>query len=573
MRLVQIDPPTMMEDITTRSPLQISSPIVPVVIVDTNYFVEAMRQSLAPVGTKELDQVLAPAGDAPGTLNDKGTACETSGITSPQEDRPCWPSPSVEGSNIVWPPAVDCDPSLGTIRTLENTSAPEAARESGTQVFHTSLVEEAAGTNEPRVEVLYEGPRCHADGDLAGSLHNAFRGSDVSVPDATSISKSLKGPDMEGLVNFVAKKESDSMTSILTGQPAGLSSSIEIELPTTKLPEHISALPNTCKEAGPLSITSAEMTSRLGDGKGCEADIMSGEHPSLTISEPPVERTLSGSMHAPPEHLPTPQTERNVDRTPVHDMPQNLTLEEENGGTSMTTETRSKRKQDLYASIHAPQRTSESEAQLSVSQSKDESNCDHRHSVANTMVSKRKPCPPNWTAIPEVVDAFRMFKQAPSENTTRRASSIAECTNRGPVLGIGQKGITTNSLNNISAIANIQNRWMHGNGLLLVRDLVSSDPADFNLRSCTNLRIPRNHGMNAMPVQQILCTRMLDIPPYALQNETIPCPMMSDTGPSSMVVDLPASTKHASSAQRRDRNNACLSMPDCLPGLKEAEIL
>ncbi|KAG6370789.1 hypothetical protein JVT61DRAFT_10995 [Boletus reticuloceps] len=319
MQLVQIDPidpPTMMEDIMTRSPLQISSPIVPVVIVDTSYFVEARRQSLAPVGTKELDQGLAPARDAPGTLNDKGTAYKTSGITSPQEDRPCWLSPSVEGSNMVCPPAVDCDPSLGSIRTLENTSAPETARESGTQIFHTSLVEEAAGTNEPKVGVLYEGPRCHADGDLAGSLHNALRGSDVSVPDATSISKSPNGPDMEGLVNFMATKESDSMTGILTGQPAGLSGSMEIELPTTKLPEHISALPNTCKEAGPLSITSEEMTSRLGDGKGCEADIMSWEEdPSLTISEPPAERTLLGSMHASPEYLSTPQTERNVDRT------------------------------------------------------------------------------------------------------------------------------------------------------------------------------------------------------------------------------------------------------------------
>ncbi|KAN0083983.1 hypothetical protein V8E55_007487 [Tylopilus felleus] len=264
----------------------------------------------------------------------------------------------------------------------------------------------------------------------------------------------------------------------------------------TKLAERISPLPDTCVEANPFSSTPAgKKNGESNHGESREVDTMSSEDPR-TISKSPTKRTLSGSMHAPlPEDL-VPQTNSHIDRISVlYETPPSSTHsvslskpEDDMGCPSTITETISKRNQDLSASIHAPQRMSNREMQPSVSPPQDEINRDHHRSIISPVVSEtqpvKKPCSPNWMAMPEVVDAFRMFKEVSSGNAIQRVSSISESSSRGPMLGtVGQKGIATNSLNNMSATASIQNRWMHGNGLLLIRDIVSSDPADFN-ESC-----------------------------------------------------------------------------------------
>ena len=500
MRFVERDPmipAALIEDIATRSPLQLLSPIAPIVVINMNCIIGAEEQGLTPLGTKELDQGLPHAGHVFGTLNDKGAACETLDIIIPREHRSCPPSPSIEDSNSVCSSRVNCEPSLGCIRALEIAlSAPATVSDVGMPVATNNLAViktgpsaaiEVPGTHEIGVEVLYETPRYYSDGrDLAGSLQNGLRGPEVRVPNETStrihlpvVSESPEEPDMEDQVSFVAAEKSDS-----TGQPVGPSGAFATGFPTTDLSGLVSALPVTCKEASPLSMISAENKIReVGHGKSREADTIPWGHRTILR---PQERTLSGSMHAPAEPLPIPQTNSHFSQTSVFYETSSALIQSVSfaGPEEVIAEIPSKREQDLSASIHAPQRISKPEVQSSVSQSQDKSNRDHRRSVTNPiMASERKlltkPCPPNWTAMPEVVDAFRMFKRAPSGNI----SSIAECTNRGPMLGaVGQKGIATNSLNNISATANIQNRWMHRSGLLLVRDLVSSDPVDFNLR-------------------------------------------------------------------------------------------
>jgi hypothetical protein len=508
MRFVERDPmvpAALIEDIATRLPLQILSPIASVVVINMNCIIEVEEQSLTPLGTEELDQGLPHAGHVFGTLNDKGAACETLDIIFPQEDRSCPPSQSIEDSNSVCSPIVNCVPSLGGIRTLEIALSASATASDISMPVDTnnlaviktspSAAIEVPGTNEIGVEVLYETPRYYSYGkDLARSLQNGHRGPEVSVPDAAStsinlpvVSGSPKEPDMEDQVSFVAAEKSNSMTIALTGQPVGPSGAFATGFPTTELSELISTLPVTCKEGSPLSMISTEKKIReLGHGKSREANTIPWGHRTISKLQ---ERTLSGSMHAPAEPLPIPQTNSRFSRTSVlyetsPSMSRSVSFAGPKEVKGTITETPSKREQDLSASIHAPQRISKLEVQSSVSQSRDESNRDHRRSVTNPVVVSEtkpltKPCPPNWTAMPEVVDAFRMFKRAPSGNI----SSIAECTNRGPMFGVvGQKGIATNSLNSISATANIQNRWMHRSGLLLVRDLVSSDPIDFNLR-------------------------------------------------------------------------------------------
>ncbi|KAG8213443.1 hypothetical protein J3R82DRAFT_11957 [Butyriboletus roseoflavus] len=516
IQFVEMVPVTLIEDVATRSPLQILSPITSAVVINMNCIIEAVEeQSLILLETEELDQGFPDAGHAfdwVGTLNYEPAERETLDIDSSREDRPCPSSPSVEGSNSACSPIVDSEPPLRDVRTLEIVSSTSiAVTEIGMPMANTSIVAtnispstttEAPGTNE--AEILYETPRYSLIGeDVEISLRNELQGPEVSVPDATStrihlpaVSKSPKESSMEDQGDFVAAEKFDSRPITSTGQPVDRSSALVTGIPTTKSSGRLLTLSeDTCKEASPLVMISEEKTGELDHEKSCEADTIPWEQLS-TIPKPP-ERMLSGSMHAPSKSLGILRTNGHIDQTSVlYETPLLMTrsvssvaLDEKKGDTCLITENTSKRRQDLFASIHAPQRIPKPNVQPSDSQLRDESNRDHRRSVTSPVAVPdqkpvTKPCPPNWTAMPEVVDAFRMFKQVPSENTLRRVSSIAECTNRGPILRVvGQKGIATSSLNSTSAIPNIQSRWTHGSGLLLIRDLVSSDPADFNLRT------------------------------------------------------------------------------------------
>ena len=520
LRFVEMDPMfsvALIEDIVTRSPLQIFSPITPVVVINMNCIIEAVEeQSLTPLETVGLDQGLLDAGhtfDRMGTLDEKLEESKTFDIDSSREGKSCPSSQSVEGSNLVCSPMVDSEPPLYDVRTLEIVlSASTAVSGIGMQAASTSVVatntSPSAAIDVPGTigaEILYETPRYYSNGkDVEISLRNELRGMEVSVPDATStrihlpaVSKSPKEPRMEDQGDFVATEKSKSKTVTLTDQPVGLYSALATGLPTTNSSERLPASSGTCEATNPLTMISEERkTGELNNGKGYQADTIPWDHPN-TISKPRPERTLSGSMHAPSKSLRIPQTNSHVDQTSIlYETPpfiapsvSSVRPDEPRGGTSMVTENTSQRRQDLFASIHASHRISKPNVQPSVSQLRDESNRDHRRSVTNSVVVPEKtpvtkPCPPNWTAMPGVVDAFRMFKQAPSDNTLRGVSSIAECTTRGPILRVvGQKGIATSSLDSTSATCNIRNRWTHGSGLLLIRDLVSSDPADFNLRT------------------------------------------------------------------------------------------
>ncbi|KAH0832869.1 hypothetical protein J3R83DRAFT_11818 [Lanmaoa asiatica] len=595
MEMAPMVPAAPIEDVATRSPLQILSPITPAVVINMNCIIEAEEeQSLTPLGTEELDQELSPAGHAfdwVGTLNDKAATCETLYIVSPREDRSRLASPSIGDSNSVCSPVVDSEPPLRHLRHVHTlgiaSSVSVAVFEVGMPASSTSLdviktspstAIEVPGTNELEAEILYETPRYCSEGkDLARSLPNELQGPEVSIPDVTRTRVHIPavpephmepGMEVQDQVDLLAAEKSNNTIISLASQPVCHSSALATELPMTKPSERLSAISDTQKE------------------KNREVDTIPWDYPG-TISKPPPERTLSGSMHAPAESLLIPQTDGHIDRTTVlyetpPSMAHSVSLvkpDDGNGGRSMTENT-SRRKQDLSASIHAPQKISNPEVQSSVSQSQDKSNRDHRRSVTNPAVvlSERKPptkpCPPNWTAMPEVVDAFRMFKQASSGNTIRRVSSIAECTNRGPMLGVvGQKGIATNSLNSTFATANIQSRWTNGSGLLLIRDLVSSDPADFNLRTCTNLKTSKIHGTNVMPVQQVLYPGILDIPPYALHHGITPCPVRVTADFSSRVAGSTGIQRQQRCHAGRNRTNAWFPTLDGLPGLREAEIL
>lgn len=511
VEMVPMVPAALIEDVMTRSPLQILCPIVPVVVLNMKRIIKAEEQSSTPPGVEEPHQ---DAFNRTETLNDKAAICGMLDIVSPREDRSYPPSPSIEGLDSVCSPIVDTEPPFGYVRTPIALSASATACEIGMPAADTSLVIvdtspsaviKLPETNGLEAEILYETPRYSSGGkDLARSLRNGLQGPEVSVPGTPSTnihlsatSGSPKEPETKDQANFVAAGKSDSMTITfrLSGQPVGLSCAVATELPTTKLSKEVLALP--CKEVRPLSMISAgKKTGQLDDERSRETNTIPCDHPG-TISKPPPERTLSGSMHAPSEPLPIPQSRNYTDETfLLYETPPSLTYsvpstDADDGkvGTSTITENKLEREQDLFASIHAPQRISKAQVQSCVSQSRDEIHCDHRRSVTNLVVVSNnkpvtKPSPPNWAAMPDVVDAFRMFKEAPSGNTIQRVSSIVECTNRAPMIGeVGQKGIVTNSLNNTAATANIQSRWMYGNGLLLVRDLVPSDPADFNLRT------------------------------------------------------------------------------------------
>lgn len=510
VEMIPMVPVAFIEDIATRSPLQIFSPITPAVVISMKYIIEAEKEeTLTSPGTEELVQGLRHAEHAfdwAGTLNDNSAACETSDIVS-REDISNPPTRSIEGSNSV-SPITDRKPPLGDARALDialssEIGVPMASTSPVATNTDTSAAIEVPGTNELGAETLYETSRHYSDeGGLAKSLRNELQGPDVSVPngatsriDLAAVSESSGESSVEDQVTFVTAGKSDSTITTLTSQPVDLSgaSATDSEL-LMKSSKQLLALSDTCKDATSLSMISAHRKAdELNHGKGREAGAMPWDHASTT-SKPPPERTLSGSMHAPSESWRIPQTDSHINLTSVLYETSPFVAhfvslakpDEGKRGTSMIAESTSKPKQDLSASIHAPQKRYMPEVQSSVSQSRDESNRDHHRSVTNPVVvperkSATKPCPPNWTAMPEVVDAFRMFKQAPREKTIRRVSSLAECTNRGPV--VGQKGTATSSLNNTSATANIQSRWMHESGLLLVRDLVSSDPVDFNLRT------------------------------------------------------------------------------------------
>ena len=446
-RFVEMIPAALVEDITTRSPVQMPSPIVPTVVINVNYVVEVEERGLTPLAIEERDQSSPSVGYAFETLNDRGS---------------------------VSSPIIVHESSRGAIQEIA-LSASATVSETGMPAASASVVVTnagpgsaivLAGTNERKlgVRVLYETPRCYADGEnVALSLQKVpCFGPEIDIQDATStrvhlpaVSKSPREPGMEDQVDFVPVEKSNSVAIALTSQSNGLSGVLATELPSL----------DTCEQASPLSMTSGKKVREL-DHECREIDTILWNQ-SGSISKPPPERTLSGSIHA--------------SRTPPELPSLSLAGPKGKGGTSTIAEPTSKGRQDLSASIHAPQRVSRPDERSSARQSRDESDRDHRRSVTNPVVSEKKPCGPNWTAMPEVVAAFHKFKQAPSGSTIRRASSIAESLSRGPMLGVvGQKGVATNSRNNISVTAN---RWMHGNGLLLVRDVVPSDPADFNLRN------------------------------------------------------------------------------------------
>lgn len=503
-------PAALIENVATVSPLQIPCPTMPVVVINMKCTVREEKQNSTPLRTEGLDQYPFRQTE---TLDHNAAACEILDIVAPRQHGSCRTSPPINGLYPTCSPIFDIGPPLGDSRTIIELSASLAAEvcEIGMPAADNSLgviglvpcgAKEVPETDEREVEILYETPRYLFGGnDLARSLQNVFQGPEDSGPDSTNAGMHLptvSEPPMElGIgdrANLVTAEKSDTTTITLSEQPTGFASAAT-ELPTAKLSEGILVL--SCQATSPLSVASAEQrTVRLDYGRSREFNTIPWDHPSTT-PKPPPERTLSGSMHAPPASLPVEEPDDHIDRTSVVyqtslfltcSVPLERTDHGE-AGMKPSTDNRSERGQDLSASIHAPQGTSEAEVVPSISQSAEDNNRDHCRSATNPVAAREeepvtKPCPPNWAAMPDVVDAFRMFKEAPRGNTIRRASSIAECMNRTPMEGlVGQKGIATHSLNNTSAIANIQSRWMHGNRLLLVRDLVPSDPADFNLRS------------------------------------------------------------------------------------------
>lgn len=337
--------------------------------------------------------------------------------------------------------------------------------------------------------------------NLAGSVQDVLQKPEVSTSEPTStgidlptVSESPNAPNTEDVVISKLAQESDYMTINFDCQHGNLFGALATEVSTSK-DARVSALLDANEEANPLSMVKEVLWDHLSStSKPALERTLSGSihalpEPPTLMSKPAPERTLAGSMHAPLGCLPVSQSNTDISRSSVlyetspFMTPSVLVMTAEEGKEikNMITEATSKRKQGLAASIHAPRRTPKSEVQSSVSEPRDQSNRDRRRSLTNPMTSEAMP---NWAAMPDVVEAFRMFKQASDGKTIRRVSSVVESSCRGPMLGVvGRKGIATKSQNNISVTANIQNRWMDGNGLLLVRSLVPSDPADFNLRA------------------------------------------------------------------------------------------
>lgn len=430
VRFIEIDlifPSPLMENIVTRSPHQIHCPIMPAVVIHMTSDIKKVEERLTPSESKELNQGMSEK-DTP---NGMAVACGTLDINS-REYRTFPQSPSIEGLRLVCPSNVK---------------------------DHT------------------------------------VQGSGISVPETMGLSTVLESRKEPGTEDQAGKF--DNITTTLSCQSVSSSCTEATELLTTKPSQEVLPLP--CNEASPLPMIPDVMKiDKLDDGKSRESNTLPQDHPKL-ILKPSPERTLSSSMHAPSEGLPDPQPKKHSDQALIlyeksllstYPLQAGKVDEDDEAVTNTMAENRSEREHDLFASIHAPTKVSKAEVHPSVSQSRDANHRDRRRSVTTPVVeSEKKPktnsCAPNWAAMPDVVDASRAFREAhSSENSLRRASSIAECTSKAPKVGaVGRKGIATNSLNNTCVTANMQSRWMNGSGLLLVRDLVPSDPADFNLRT------------------------------------------------------------------------------------------
>ncbi|KAN0083984.1 hypothetical protein V8E55_007488 [Tylopilus felleus] len=114
VRFVEMDPTGLIEEIATRSPLQIPSPIVPAVVINASCPIEREGLNSVPLETEELGQGLPHAGHAFGTSDDKAAISDTLEGVSLGEDRT---RPSIGDLGSICCPPVDHEPSNSDTRT------------------------------------------------------------------------------------------------------------------------------------------------------------------------------------------------------------------------------------------------------------------------------------------------------------------------------------------------------------------------------------------------------------------------------------------------------------------------
>ncbi|KAF9220402.1 hypothetical protein BS17DRAFT_882389 [Gyrodon lividus] len=579
-------PPVPIDDVATRSPAQVLSPIIPAMVANMpSCVVETVPESEeGPLEPRTEEPVpplshgeLSLMGTPDDKVNARGTMPgivysdeESSGLSSSRTDDMTTPP--------VATPMVDSDPGSSEIQPVEILSSASALLAMVPAAYMISPSQQDATTEKP------------------STVTEDVKGNGAELAVASRSTEHL--PITEHVATSLPKNGPLIPSVALPGAPDDIPhSAAETKSQHTMPSKRLSAASGTYKEFVPESMKFAVEKIANTDGGTSNASTKPDvwELPNAAKNTAPCERLLSGSIHAPSESVPyethapltTPISSSSAVLTESRSFSRLPTIADNTAQRMAPYMTR----RNLSASMHAPQITvdhTEGSPRRHLHTQHAEVDVNHHPYVTSLprMSSEwkpvPKPSPPDWTAMPDVVAAYRTFKQAPSRNTLQKVPSMVERANKRPMgTVIDQKGSATNSLDSTPVTASsfmksVVGFRVHGSGLPLVRDQVSSNPTDFDLRICTNPGTSGvNHEVVATPAEQILHpATMPDVSQCPSQPRMGSSPVNSDFSSNNFMAASPSVThrRNRTREHRNEKSDRWSSTLGELQGLNEMTI-